>query len=266
MADAFRPFVTQIVNFFKELAQGGTETQETIGKIAAFAMAIKKLGGLLFGAILAIDEFGVSMKGLFNTIAGGAQVMWNGFEILLTGIKGMILMVEGLFVELLDKLTFGTLPGLESDEGEDHRMGVDHQRILRQERRGGGGRPRPSQPGTLAARRRHGERPAKSVGPFGRKLKALPATETVESSIDGRRQGLLGDRLYQEGHRSGSRKKEVTIDVDADQTKITRAGNAIMEQFPDGSARIVTIGPSIDDKARRRPRKTRSLPWPATRT
>ncbi len=114
MADAFRPFASVIVDFFKSLADGGPETQETTGKILAFSMAIQDAGLAVVAAILAIDEFKVSVSGLFNTLAGGVQVLWNGFEILLTAIKGMVIVIGGLFVGLLDKLTFGLLPGLDS--------------------------------------------------------------------------------------------------------------------------------------------------------
>jgi hypothetical protein len=57
---------------------------------------------------------GVSMKGLFEIIGGGAQLMWNGFTILLEGIKGAMIIVGGMFIEFLDSLTFHMIPGLDT--------------------------------------------------------------------------------------------------------------------------------------------------------
>lgn len=112
MVDAFRPFAAVIVDFFQTLAQGGPETQETIGKILAFSQAIQATGLGVVAAILAIDEFKVSMRGLFDIFAGGAQIMWNGMQILFDLIMRGFLLVEGQLVAFIDTMTFGMFPGL----------------------------------------------------------------------------------------------------------------------------------------------------------
>ena len=184
MADAFRPFITQIVEFFKELAAGGTETQETVGKILAFAMGIEKLGGLLFGAILAIDSFGVSMKGIFDLIAGGAQVMWNGFEILLTGIKGAILIIEGPVRGDARQAHLRDVPRAERTDGGHHEAGRADQSLVCQERRGSGGGPRPSGPGALDLGGTTAATTEK-VDAAGRSISELPEHKSVLVTVNG---------------------------------------------------------------------------------
>lgn len=112
MVDAFRPFFNQIGEFLIKMAQSDEETQKTIGTILLFAKAVQDAGLGVVLAIMAMDEFKVSIAGVFDVLAGGAQIMWNGLQILLTAIKGMFLIVEGAIVHLADKLTFGLLPSL----------------------------------------------------------------------------------------------------------------------------------------------------------
>lgn len=112
MAEAFKPFITQIVNFFKELANGEPEAQKTMGTVLAFGAAIEKGGLLVVAAILAIDKYGLSMKGMFDVVGGGTTVLWNSLQILFQFITEGFLAVELALVEFLDQMTFGTFPGL----------------------------------------------------------------------------------------------------------------------------------------------------------
>jgi TP901 family phage tail tape measure protein len=112
MVDAFRPFFNQIGEFLIKMAQSDEETQKTIGSILLFAKAIQDAGLGVVLAIMAMQEFNVSIAGVFDSVAGGAQIMFNGLQILLTAIKSMFLIVEGAIIGLADKLTFGLLPSL----------------------------------------------------------------------------------------------------------------------------------------------------------
>jgi len=114
MVEAFRPFASVIADFFIQVGRGDKETQETLGKVILFAAAIRDAGWAVVATILAIDEFAISMRGLFNVIGGGVQLLWNGFTILLEGIKGGLVIIAGGFVELLDYMTFGMFPGLDA--------------------------------------------------------------------------------------------------------------------------------------------------------
>jgi TP901 family phage tail tape measure protein len=114
MADAFRPFATVIVDFFKTLAAGGPETQETMGKILAFSMAIQAAGLGVVAAIMAIDEFKISVRGLFDVLAGGSQFAWNAMQILFDLTMRGFLKLEEQFVSVIDTMTFGMFPGLEA--------------------------------------------------------------------------------------------------------------------------------------------------------
>jgi hypothetical protein len=114
MTDAFRPFITSIVEFVTALSNSGSESQEAMGKVLAFAVAIQELGLGLAAAIITINEYQVSIAGLFNLVAGGTTVLWNGFQILLDGLKGAAILIAGFFVEFIDQLTFGYFPGLDA--------------------------------------------------------------------------------------------------------------------------------------------------------
>jgi len=114
MADAFRPFISSAMEFLAAVADSGTESQESMGKVLAFAVAIQELGLGIAAAIITINEYQVSIAGLFNTVAGGVQILWNGFQILMDGLKGAAILMAGFLVDFLDTLTFGYFPGLDA--------------------------------------------------------------------------------------------------------------------------------------------------------
>ncbi len=113
MVDAFRPFYQQIRDFLIGLARSDQEAQKTLGTILALAMAVENAGLAIVGIILALDEFGASAQGVFNIVGGGAQIMWNGLQIILRSVATMIMvLVEGA-LGAIDKLTFGMIPGID---------------------------------------------------------------------------------------------------------------------------------------------------------
>lgn len=114
MAEAFRPFIQSAAEFLTSVADSGSESQEAMGKVMAFAIAIQELGLGLAAAIIAINEFQVSISGLFNMAAGITQVLWNGFQILIDGLKGAAILISGFFVDFIDQITFGFFPGLDA--------------------------------------------------------------------------------------------------------------------------------------------------------
>jgi len=114
MVDSFRPFIAQIADFVVAMAQADDETQEATGQVLGFAKVLNMAGTALFAVIMFADEFGVSIASAFNVATGAAQVMFNGLQILMTAVKAMFLIVEGVIVDLLGKLSFGMIPGLKS--------------------------------------------------------------------------------------------------------------------------------------------------------
>ena len=245
MADAFRPFITVIVDFFKTLAAGGPETQETMGKILAFSMAIQTAGLAVVAAILAIDEFKISMTGLFNTIAGGTQVMWNGFEILLTAIKGMVIIVGGLFVELLDKLSFGMLPGLDTmkekltawgstieasfiKNGTEAAVGLD--------RLGDGLMRLGSESGTSKNK----------VAELRKGLTELPAEILTKINLTGIDESQGKVTAIKKAVTELPDLKEISIKTLADGSTIEKAYGAIIQRFPDGQILLTNVGVEAD--------------------
>jgi hypothetical protein len=106
MADAFRPFAVAIKDFLVALASGDEETQIAIGKILALAKAVEMAGLAFVGVILAIDEYKLSILGMFNVLAGGVQVLWNVFQNAGLGIQGLFVKLEG---DVLQFVKFATL-------------------------------------------------------------------------------------------------------------------------------------------------------------
>ena len=246
MADAFRPFATVIGEFFKSLAAGGPETQETMGKILALSMAIQSAGLGLVAAILAIDEFRISMTGLFNTVAGGSQVMWNGFQILLTGIKGMVIIVGGLFVELLDKLTFGLMPGLDSMKSKLTEWGSTLGPAFEKD-------------GTEAAQGL--SRLATGLYQIGiesgtskdkaaelrKGLLDLPAVTAPVIKVTGAEDSARSAADVKKNLSELPDLRKIGIQVLADGTAVEKANKLITEYFPDGRVLITNVGTAADE-------------------
>jgi hypothetical protein len=117
MADAFRPFITSIVEFVSAVSGSGEESQKAMGMVLGLATAIEALGLGIVAGIKFIDEYNLSITSLFQILAGGTQILWNGFQLLLQGIEGAFIIVEGVFLELIDTMTFGMFPGMENLKG-----------------------------------------------------------------------------------------------------------------------------------------------------
>lgn len=114
MVEAFKPFASQIAEFFKAMASGDEATQRAAGNILLFSKAIKEAGLGVVAAIVAIDELRVSMSGLFEIVSGSVQLAWGTITSLFNGVKSFFLTVEAVIVGMMDRLTFGLLPGLQS--------------------------------------------------------------------------------------------------------------------------------------------------------
>ncbi|MCK9362147.1 MAG: phage tail tape measure protein [Syntrophales bacterium] len=245
MVDAFRPFASTIVDFFTTMAKGGPETQETIGKILAFSKAIEGAGLGVVGAIMAIDEFGVSMRGLFDTIAGGTTVLWNGFEILLTAIKGMTIIVGGLFVNLLDNLTFGMLPGLDTMKAKltswgetigDSFVKNGTEAAAGLSRLGDGLMRLGSETGTSRDR----------VAELKRNLTELPSEKTTSIKMKDMEETTAKVAAINKEITELPDLRTVGVKVLADGTSIEKANNMIIERFPDGRILLTNVGVEAD--------------------
>ena len=244
MADAFRPFITQIVEFFKTLANGDAETQKTLGQILAFSQAIETAGGLFVMAVLAIDQYKLSITGLFNVVAGGAQVMLNGFTIMVEAIKGIMILVAGFFIEFLDQLTNGFFPGLSRAKEQLTEWGksisfdedaADAQRGLFRLMEGF------QQLGSDA------EQTTEKTKKFTQSVKDIPldakmphidllGAEEAKTKVDGIKKGL--DDIGGD--------KTVQVQVQADGTTIQKAHGLIKQTFPDGKVMYTNVGLSVD--------------------
>ncbi len=244
MADAFRPFVQAIANFFIEVARGDEETQKTMGKILAFAQAIETLGLGFASAIMTISEYRVSITGLFNAIAGGAQVMWNGLQIVVEAVKGACIAMAGMIISVLDDMTYGFFPGLDKAKEKLTEWGksIDFSQDAEDARRGlfrmmeG-----IEQLGTESGKAAEQAKGLKSG------LLDIPAQTTPKIDFD----GWIDARNEVDQVRNALNElpatKGVTIEVLADGTTIEQAKGMIKKTFPDGSVMITNLGLSVDE-------------------
>jgi TP901 family phage tail tape measure protein len=118
MVEGFRPFFTAIKNFLLSVAESDEETQKMIGTIMSLGKMVQETCLYFVVAVRTIDEFGVNMKGLFNIIGGGIQVIWNLISEIANLSKMFDLLVQGKFSEI-PKLFQSML-----DDGRDIETGV----------------------------------------------------------------------------------------------------------------------------------------------
>lgn len=109
MVEGFRPLFSAIADFLKGLAHSDSESQKMVGTLLALSKAVEAFGLGLVAVTKAVQEADISITGTFGTIAGGAQVMWNGLQILFNGIGMAIILIGKSFLEFLNMLSGGHL-------------------------------------------------------------------------------------------------------------------------------------------------------------
>jgi hypothetical protein len=243
MADAFRPFLTTIVEFFKTLAAGGSETQETMGKILAFSQAIQALGLGMVGAVMLIDEYKLSLTGMFNVVAGGAQVLWNGLQIVFEGIKGAFIILAGSVISLLDSLTFGLIPGLDTAKEKLAEWGskIDFSKDADESRQGlfrmmeGF-----QQLGTET------EASTEKADRLRKGLIEIPQTTRPKVELEGGEKSAAVAETIKKSIEEIPKEKSVGIEVLADGSTIETANGLIKQTFPDGRVIITNVSLEAD--------------------
>ncbi len=245
MADAFRPFATVILDFFTTLAAGGPETQATMGQILAFSQAIQSAGLGVVAAILAINEFQVSMRGIFEVIAGGASLVANGLKTTLLLIMDWILQLEGAIVQTINTLTGGMFPGLgalQEQIGQQITAGRDAI-----EKSGLSAADALSKMGdgfvrlgteTGVSRDRAEE--------LRKKLTEIPAVTAPEIKITGVAETAKTVEEISVALETIPEKLQTTVEVLADGSTIERAAGMIKQTFPDGQVVWTNIGLKTD--------------------
>lgn len=107
MVEAFKPFVSATVDFLTALAKGDEESQKTMGTILVLAKMVEMAGLGFVAAVTAIDQYKLSIAGLFNVVAGGAQVLWNGMQLVVDTIQGVFVVAEDMILKFINNITFG---------------------------------------------------------------------------------------------------------------------------------------------------------------
>ena len=213
MVDSFRPFIAQIADFVVAMAQADDETQEATGQVLGFAKVLNMAGTALFAVIMFADEFGVSIASAFNVATGAAQVMFNGLQVLMTAVKAMFLIVEGVIVDLLDKLSFGMIPGLKSLKEDITKQGAEIGKAFERD-------------GEDAARGLE-----KIMKGFDEVGKSATESGTRTEKLRGKVKDLMAEPF------------EKTLEIKADEKTITDADKKITAGIP---AKTVDILPKID--------------------
>jgi len=173
--------------------------------------------------------------------------MWNGFEILLTAIKGMVIVVGGLFVELLDKLTFGLLPGLDSMKAKLTEWGSTIGPSF--EKNGAEAAAGLARLTTgLAQLGAESGATKEKTKELHTELSGIP--ESVTTAIK-----QIGAEAVAQSAKDVStaiakeipEKWQTTVEVLADGTSISSADGLIKKTFPDGTAYYTNLGVTTDD-------------------
>ena len=210
----------------------------------AFAVAIQELGLGLAAAIIAINEYQVSIAGLFNVVAGGTTVLWNGFQILLDGLKGAAVLIAGFFVEFIDQLTFGYFPGLDAAKEKLTKWGEEIGPAFEQ----------------------NGADAAKGLETFYQGIQQLTAdaatgktkTDELSTSLKNVPKETKPEIILK--HEEATKKigefkttldastgpKTVTVGVQADGSTITQADGIITQTFPDGRVLLTNAKVATD--------------------
>lgn len=109
MVEGFKPFFESIKEFVQGINSGDEESKKMAGTIMALAKAVETFGlGLVVAGEIA-QKYGLSFSGAFNLIAGSAQVMWNGLQILGNAIQALFIILEGSFLTFIDMMSLGIL-------------------------------------------------------------------------------------------------------------------------------------------------------------
>jgi len=109
MVEAFKPFYEAIKEFVQGVNSGDKESKDMAGSIMALAQGIELFGAGLVGVGKIAQEYGLSIKGAFNLIAGSSQIMWNGLQILGNAIQALFIVIEGSFLTFIDMMSGGIL-------------------------------------------------------------------------------------------------------------------------------------------------------------
>jgi TP901 family phage tail tape measure protein len=258
MAEAFRPFISQIADFFLAMSTGGPEVEKTIGQVLAFAKAIEMSSLALVAALIAMQEFGVNIK---STVDGTMAVIKILFNFLTLGIEGVQYVFEEVafaVVDILDKMTMGLIPQLTTAK-ENIRatlsnltMGV---RTDVNDAKDGFAKLGDAIRGVIPPI----DAAAKSQEAWSRKVSDaktvyVQAGDTMES-LGAKIAVMVGhaDNATGSTEKLGGAiakipdNKEVTIQVLADGTQIETTKNMIYKYFPDGEVLITNIGTKVDE-------------------
>jgi TP901 family phage tail tape measure protein len=107
MAEAFKPFFSQIVDFLLKVADSDEELQKTIGKILSFAKQIESTSLAVVVGLAAMREAGVAVGPVFDVLAGTIQIAFNGIQISFDTLMLTLALARQGFAKFWDTITLG---------------------------------------------------------------------------------------------------------------------------------------------------------------
>lgn len=215
MVEGFRPFFTAIGNFLLSVADSDEETQKMIGTIMSLGKMIQETCLYFVVAVRAIDEFGISMKGLFNIMGGGIQIIWNVISQVANLSEMLDLLVQGKFSEI---------PGLFRKMRED---GADVESGIKKIVEGFG------QLGTGSSSA------ATTVESLRKELEGVPAETKakISTSVD-----TAELEQWQKDYLAGAKALSVSLKANVDESSLKDAKGTIIEKFGGSVPIKITTG------------------------
>jgi hypothetical protein len=107
MVEAFKPMASAIAEFFVALGKGDEESQKTLGTLMALSKAVEMAGLGFAAALFAIDQYKISITGMFSVIGGGVQILWNGAQLIADSIQALFVILEGALLQFVKTASLG---------------------------------------------------------------------------------------------------------------------------------------------------------------
>lgn len=244
MVEGFKPFASAIADFLLAMGRGDEESQKTLGTILALAKAVEMAGLAFVAAIMAIDQYKINIAGVFNLVAGGAQILWNGLQLVADAIQGLFVILEGSLLNFIKISTLGLatlVPGFRDmvavveesgrkvganidQNGEDAKRGLDKMILGFNQ---------------LAEQAIAAKSPIENTG---KSIAGLPSTKTM--SLD------ISNMITEAGKAAIAMTaipdtKAISVTVQVDEGQIEEAKGYIRKELPDGTVTYVQV--YVDD-------------------
>jgi hypothetical protein len=214
MAESFKPFFDQLLQFLSKVAEGDVDLELAIGRILAQAKVVDEIGLKLTGTLKLLELTGTDMASAVDVAVGAWGTFWNGLEIGAKAIALVFVELAGNVNSVLNLLSVGLWDTLTNNSQQIADM---RSRLL----------------GSMGADLSEG---SSALGKFVDTMAALlSGTQKAETGVSGL-SAVLGDIPAETW---------VQIGAEIDWPSIDKAEEAIYEVAP--SQRHIQIGVALDE-------------------